>query len=500
MPHPKIKRRSVKKRRASSESEEDDLKSEKTPWWSGESDDENNGNATNSTEDKKKESGPNVKLQSKLEKNETKIFSPPTPLPAVLSPLQPLSPYYRHVCKLADVPIKKEISGQDMCRPGRPARLALDKVKLHYVVHYMFRGTWDHIIPEEDQNDLGRIEHYACNLCQRRFRNNHEKKEYPGRGSMLCHVATEHGKLLEAMRNDDKVSMQGEIDLLSQYEKGKFIEKQPSDLVQDSDLVTIKESILWKIRQGKLDVDNNKNTNTFPHREPPKIVPYSKTELADRNLQAQTVENGPLGPRPRRIECPHCAEYKDNSDGSKLRLHIFLHYKDRWEKRIDKLEKGNNYFYCDSCPKRKQLKGANEEGARLSAICHFAIQHHELRAVLKMDDSLPENFVNDLYWDIDSKPKDNPPNTVANNNQTNKPATPANKQTTPASKVEPARQQTPKVPEPTRGRRSKSKGNNQSTKEGENSKATDIKAEWMSSSEEEEDAPSKVRSKRKKRV
>ena len=118
---------------------------------------------------KEKKIEPNVKLQSNLEKNETsKVFNPPTPLPSVLSPFQQNSPYYRHICKLADVPIKKEISGQDKCRPGRPARLAMDKVKLHYVVHYMFRGTWDHIIPEEDQNDLGRIEYYVCNLCQRR--------------------------------------------------------------------------------------------------------------------------------------------------------------------------------------------------------------------------------------------------------------------------------------------------------------------------------------------
>jgi hypothetical protein len=118
----------------------------------------------------------------------------------------------------------------------------------------MFRGSWDHIIPEEDQNDLGRIEYYQCNLCQRRFRNNHDKKEYPGRGSMLCHVATEHGKLLDAMRNDEQVNMQAEITLLDDYEKGKFIEKQPSDTVADKDLVQIKESILWKIKNNKLDI------------------------------------------------------------------------------------------------------------------------------------------------------------------------------------------------------------------------------------------------------
>jgi len=476
MPHPKIKRKAAKKQVESSDSE-DDSKAEKTPWWSGESDDE--GDSTRSKEGKKKESGPKLA---------PKPVITPAPSPPVISPLSPQSPYYKHVCKLSDVPIKREISGQDMCRPNRPARMSLDKVKLHYVVHYMFRGTWDHIIPEEDQNDLGRIEHYQCNLCQRRFRNNHDKKEYPGRGSMLCHVATEHGKLLDAMRNDDKVPMQGEIDLLNEYEKGKFVEKQLADNVEDKDLVTTKESILWKIRNNKLDTDNNK-PSSIPQREPPKIVPLSETEKADRNYQAQINQVGPLGPRPRRIECPHCNEFKDNSDGSKLRLHIFLHYKDRWEKRVDSLEKGNNFFYCDACPKRKQLRGANEEGARLSSICHFAIQHHELREVLKKDDTLPENFIKDLYWDIDSKPKDNPLATTL--------APQGNKQT---SSSKSASKQNSKVPEPTRGRRPKAKvNNNANNKENQTKSNSSLseKAEWMSSSDEE-DVQSKPQDKRKK--
>merc|ERR1712156_953802 len=32
-----------------------------------------------------------------------------------------------------------------------------------------------------------------------------------------------------------------------------------------------------------------------------------------------------------------------------------------------------------------------------------AIQHHELRDVLNRDERLPENFVSDLYYDIDLK-------------------------------------------------------------------------------------------------
>ena len=123
-------------------------------------------------------------------------------------------------------------------------------------------------------------------------------------------------------------------------------------------MYTAKESFTWKYQQRKLigDTENDKKT-------PPKPQ-----------------------------ECPHCNDCKGNTDPSRLRLHVFHHYKDRWEHRLDALEKGQNYFYCNMCPKRKQLRGANEEGARMSTICHFAIQHQELRDVLAKDKRLPENF------------------------------------------------------------------------------------------------------------
>ena len=34
------------------------------------------------------------------------------------------------------------------------------------------------------------------------------EKEFPARGSVICHLATDHAFLLEAMRNDDEVDMQ----------------------------------------------------------------------------------------------------------------------------------------------------------------------------------------------------------------------------------------------------------------------------------------------------
>ena len=127
--------------------------------------------------------------------------------------------YRKHKCKLSEIKTKRAISGQDSCRPGRPADLAVDKVKLHYVVHYIYRGVWDDIVPEEGDRE-GKIDSYVCNACNnKRFKNYLEKHEYPGRGSALCHIATDHGRLLSAMLNDKEVDMSEEIRHLARYDK-----------------------------------------------------------------------------------------------------------------------------------------------------------------------------------------------------------------------------------------------------------------------------------------
>ena len=38
------------------------------------------------------------------------------------------------------------------------------------------------------------------------------------------------------------------------------------------------------------------------------------------------------------------------------------------------------------------------EGARTAAVCHFAIQHYELRPILEKDKTMEKDFVLDLYW------------------------------------------------------------------------------------------------------
>lgn len=371
-------------------------------------------------------------------------------------------------CKLADINTGKVITGYEACRPGRPARLTIDKYKLHYVVHYMHRGLWDELVPEENEEELGKIEAYHCNMCPRRFRNNHSRKSYPGRGSIMCHLATEHGQLLKAMQNDDRVDMTEEINAIDEYEKtqkneqGSFLELGIPD-VPDNELYAAKESFMWKIDKEQKQEEAEKNKTSSPSKDEkgdPKIVPFSKTELAERGVSPK--ENNRQ--RSKTYECPHCDDCKNNADPSKLRLHVFLHYKDRWENRLDKLEKGQNCFYCDSCPKRKQLKGADEAGAKTSAICHFAIQHHELRTVLNKDERLPFNFVKDLYSDIDLKEGESKETKLEENTTT----------TSPVKTLEPTK--VSKAPEPTRGRRPKS--------------ARRGKDAWMSSDEEKEDEDS----------
>ena len=110
--------------------------------------------------------------------------------------------------------MSRPINGQDACSPDKPANLTLEKLKLHYVVHYMLRGTWSDIVPEEV--DEGRVEAYKCNICQKKFKNNYEKKEFPARGSVICHIATDHGRLIEAMKKDSEIDMQS-VRVLSYY-------------------------------------------------------------------------------------------------------------------------------------------------------------------------------------------------------------------------------------------------------------------------------------------
>jgi hypothetical protein len=160
--------------------------------------------------------------------------------------------YKRHKCKMAEVMTTRLNTGQDACKPGKPAELAVDKVKLHYVVHYINRGAFNHLVPEEGDRE-GKIDFYTCNVCpNKRFKNHLERAEYPGRGSVLCHIATDHGRLLKAMLDDDD-DMEAEIKALAKYDKQfneqyrAYIDNDDNSFgMPDNRIVNVKESLIWK--------------------------------------------------------------------------------------------------------------------------------------------------------------------------------------------------------------------------------------------------------------
>ena len=70
----------------------------------------------------------------------------------------------------SEIVTSRQISGADACAPGRPAVLPVAKVKLHYVVHYLHRGTFNGVVPELHGEDRERVDAYVCNICQKPFR------------------------------------------------------------------------------------------------------------------------------------------------------------------------------------------------------------------------------------------------------------------------------------------------------------------------------------------
>ena len=102
---------------------------------------------------------------------------------------------------------------------------SISRKKKFLIFHLkFFRGLWDHIVPEEDPIETERkIESYTCQVCNKVCKNNLEKLEFPGRSTALCHLATDHGRLLKAMIEDTEVNMFEEIQKLAEWDK-KFNE------------------------------------------------------------------------------------------------------------------------------------------------------------------------------------------------------------------------------------------------------------------------------------
>ena len=63
-----------------------------------------------------------------------------------------------------------------------------------------------------------------------------------------------------------------------------------------------------------------KNFPSKDEKGEPKLVPFSRTKLAEGGVSGDNNRQ-----KRKTFECPHCGDYRNNTDPSKLRLHIFLH-------------------------------------------------------------------------------------------------------------------------------------------------------------------------------
>jgi len=323
--------------------------------------------------------------------------------------------YKKHKCALSDLPTKTKRPIGKSCRPGHPEDLKVESVKLHYVVHYKEFGYWDHIVPEEGDR-AGKIDCYECQVCDKKFKNALEKQgpgSSAGRGSSICHVATDHGRLLEALLNEEK-DMTEEIEFLAAHDKGfydayneYFSNKKQLFGLPDDQIITSRESLVWKIYAKKAEEKKNESSNQSkvisPRKSPMRISQSSNIPQKNET----PIELGKL----EKLECPFKDEFKCNltnkqkTDQHDFRMHFFLHYRnfeDHWDVRMKDLEKGDGLaMYCDICPIRKRIKAATENGLRNSMICHLSVIHHELRDVMEKDSRISKDFIKAVYYDID---------------------------------------------------------------------------------------------------
>lgn len=181
-------------------------------------------------------------------------------------------------------------------------------------------------------------------MCSKRFKNYLEKKEYPGRGSSLCHVATDHGRLLKAMLTDTEVDMREEVNALARYDKQfneayrAFLDqKDDSYVMPDNEIVTIKESLVWKLyakkheekaRQKAAAANNGGNGTPVVSEEALKELDPALAAVLKRS-------------KPKILRCPKMSLKKDDkkcdesrTEGQSFRLHFFLHYRDQFLPRV----------------------------------------------------------------------------------------------------------------------------------------------------------------------
>ena len=84
---------------------------------------------------------------------------------------------------LATEPISLVEGSGKFCSAETPAELPVTSLKIHYFLHYMQRGRLERfmtapVLPNETEAD---VEHYRCNLCEKKFANNAAKNDFSGK-------------------------------------------------------------------------------------------------------------------------------------------------------------------------------------------------------------------------------------------------------------------------------------------------------------------------------
>ena len=155
----------------------------------------------------------------------------------------------------------------------------------------------------------------------------------------------------------------------------------------DNNLVSIRESPYWRLI--KKDDDKDEGEKKF------EITPKSFYGPPPASTQHHSTSFEGYH------SCPKCDLMKRNRDRATLRIHLFQHYQQHWEARLNLVAPGTDAreIKCDSPKCKKKMTGATLEGVRKSMVCHWAIAHEELKDVLVQDADISEDFVERLYAD-----------------------------------------------------------------------------------------------------
>ena len=113
------------------------------------------------------------------------------------------------------------------------------------------------------------------------------------------------------------------------------------------------------------------------------------------------------------MECPKCDKMKNNFDAASIKIHLFQHYRSHWEDKFPKDVPENSLeIFCGLCKPQRRFKSSTPRGVRGSVMCHWALQHEQLKEVLKNDEEVDDEFIDDLYNKISFGMNKGPPRPI----------------------------------------------------------------------------------------